>query len=74
MDWSSAIFNGLLKYLNTNHVRTDSADNELISFFLFFPENMIQLRRQFAWNVKFYFLGKKEKISECRLMIFTQHA
>ena len=43
-------------------LRTDSSVDKLMWFFLFvIPENSIQSRRQFAWNVEFYFLGKIRK-------------
>ena len=47
----------------------NSADDKLIVlFFLFFVENRMTphanclLKRQFAWSVKYYFLGKIRKI------------
>ena len=49
-------------------LRANSADNKLMIFFLFFPENRMTFHanylhwRQFAWNVKFRFLGKRRKI------------
>ena len=63
-------------------VWANSADDKLVIFCLFFPESriwhfmQIVLWRQFAWNVKFYFLGQFKQIYFKRLSaeIFTQHA
>ena len=55
-----------VSWLTLTMLWTDSADDKLITFLLFFPEN----RRQFAWNV-ILFPGKNRKsISICRLLKF----
>ena len=50
----------------------NSADDKLVIFIIFFPENRIWHFMQmetFAWNVKFCFLGKsKNNILICRLL------
>ena len=39
----------------------NSSDDKMKTFYLFFLENRI-LRRQFAWSVRYYFLGKIRRI------------
>ena len=61
-------------------LRANSADNKLMIFLSFFLEKRILtlhanclLRRQFAWNVKSYFLGKiKKYFKMLSVEIFTQ--
>ena len=50
----------------------NSADNRLMTFFLFLLENRFDISwRQFERNVKSYFLGRRRKnISKCRLLNF----
>ena len=62
------VFQMQFKFTITS-VWAKSAVDKLMIFFSFFPENrlwhfmqIVSKRRQFAWNVKAYFLGKRRKI------------
>ena len=48
---------------------------QIDSIFLTLPRklNFVQIR-QFAWFVKFYFLGKSKKYFNMYTEVFTQHA
>ena len=50
--------------LTLTALRANSADNKVVIFFLFFPENRILFhanflhRSQFVWNIRFFLSGK----------------